>query len=173
MLKPTVGTEMCLRSSLFLKKFTMVDLPELLRPMIKIEICFGFLSLFKIFINNFSKTIFAPQFFFGRNAHLGRASGMFILGFGTEFARTARSMKSYFWWKLYVLFKTSSYHFALSLRGLPLRNLVSRSLNCLKLPRAMLESFTFYSLFSPFTSWKNWFNKAESLLFCSYLFTSS
>lgn len=54
MLKPIVGTEIDFRSSLFLKKFTIVDFPELLRPMIKILICFGFLSLFKIFINNFS-----------------------------------------------------------------------------------------------------------------------
>lgn len=63
MLNPIVGTEMDFRSSLFLKKFTIVDLPELLRPMIRMLICFGFRSLFKIFINNFSKTIF-PTFLF-------------------------------------------------------------------------------------------------------------
>ena len=70
MLKPIVGTEIDFRSSLFLKKFTIVDFPELLRPMIKILICFGFLSLFKIFINNFSNIF---TFFFFR-------SGMFIFG---------------------------------------------------------------------------------------------
>lgn len=74
MLNPIVGTEMCLRSSLFLKKFTIVDLPELLRPIIKMLICFGFLSLFKIFINNFSKTIFT---FFAAQP---RSAGMFIFG---------------------------------------------------------------------------------------------
>lgn len=64
MLNPIVGTEMDFRSSLFLKKFTIVDLPELLRPMIRMLICFGFRSLFKIFINNFSKTIFSASCFF-------------------------------------------------------------------------------------------------------------
>lgn len=59
MLNPIVGTEMCFRSSLFLKKCTIVDFPELFRPMIRMLICLGFLSLFKIFINNFSNTIFA------------------------------------------------------------------------------------------------------------------
>lgn len=62
MLKPTVGTEIDFRSSLFLKKFTIVDFPELLRPMIKMLICFGFLSLFKILLNNFSNTIFRLSF---------------------------------------------------------------------------------------------------------------
>lgn len=72
MLNPIVGTEMDLRSSLFLKKFTIVDLPELLRPMIRMLICFGFLSLFKIFINIFPKTIFRLSHF---SSHF---SGVFI-----------------------------------------------------------------------------------------------
>lgn len=74
MLKPIVGTEIDFRSSLFLKKFTIVDFPELLRPIIRMLICFGFLSLFKIFINNFSNTIALPA---------TTSSGMIIFGFSS------------------------------------------------------------------------------------------
>ena len=77
-LNPTVGTEIDFRSSLFLKKFTIVDFPELFKPMSKILICFGFLSLFKIFINNFSNTIF-PLFTIACSCSKAGFAGMFIL----------------------------------------------------------------------------------------------
>lgn len=86
MLNPTVGTEIDFRSSLFLKKFTIVDLPELFKPMSRMLICFGFLSLFKIFINNFSNTIFTfHNYNFSLELQTGFA-GMFILSSAENFS---------------------------------------------------------------------------------------